>query len=173
MRSKIAKSIASQDVLKLNKKNLKAIINEVEKTNYGWGGIYNQRDCSSMLRDLYAPFGIWLPRNSSQQAKIGKVIFLKDKTDKEKVQIIKEKAIPFKTLLYKRGHIVLYLGTYNEKIIIFHNAWGIKTKKDGVEGRYVVGKPVYTTLQFGRGLKDYDETSEILKNLISMNILIN
>ena len=173
VKSKISKNIASKDVLKLTKQNLKSIINEVKLTNYGWGGMYGQRDCSSMLRDLYAPFGIWLPRNSYQQAQVGKVISLKNKTDEEKIKLIKEKAIAFKTLLYKKGHIVLYLGTYEDEIIVFHNTWGIKTKKDGLESRFVVGKPVFSTLSFGRGLNDYDESSEILKNLKSMNIIIN
>ena len=173
IKSKISKSIASKEILKLNKQNFKNIINEVKQTNYGWGGMYGQRDCSSMLRDLYAPFGIWLPRNSYQQAQVGKIILLKNKSNKEKIEIIKNKAIPFQTLLYKKGHIVLYLGTYKDEIIIFHNTWGIKTKKDGIEGRFVIGKPVFSTLSFGKGLRDYDESSAILTNLKSMNIITN
>jgi len=173
VKSKIPKNIASKDILKLTKQNLKTIINEVKRTNYGWGGMYGQRDCSSMLRDLYSPFGIWLPRNSYQQAKVGKIISFEDKTNKEKIAIIKEKAIPFKTLLYKKGHIVLYVGTYEDEIVIFHNTWGIKTKKNGTEGRFVIGRPVFSTLSFGKGLRYYDESSEILTNLKSMNILTN
>jgi len=169
--SKILKTIASRNLLKLDDKNLNNIINEVSKTNYGWGGIYNQRDCSSMLRDLYAPFGIWLPRNSYRQSLVGKVISLKNLNDKEKIKLIKTTAIPFQTLLYKKGHIVLYVGTYDDEIIIFHNTWGIKTMQDGVEGRVVIGKPVLSTLRLGSHQKHYDENSEILKNLKSMNIL--
>ena len=74
LKSKISKNISTNKILKFTKENLNMIVREVSKTNYGWGGLYGQRDCSSMLRDLYAPFGIWLPRNSSRQAKIGKVI---------------------------------------------------------------------------------------------------
>ena len=173
IKSKISKNIASENVLKLTRQNLKTIINEVKQTNYGWGGIYGQRDCSSMLRDLYAPFGIWLPRNSYQQAQVGKVISLDKKSDEEKIILIKDKAVPFKTLLYKKGHILLYLGTYKDEIIVLHNAWGIKTKLNGVEGRFVIGKPVFSTLSFGKGLSDYDESSEILTNLKSMNIITN
>ena len=169
--SKISKDIASKEVLKLNKNNFKAIINEVKQTNYGWGGMYGQRDCSSMIRDLYAPFGIWLPRNSSKQAKIGKVISLENKTKKEKIAFIKENALAFKTLLYKKGHILLYLGIYKDEIIVFHNVWGVKTKKNEIEGRFIIGKPVFSTLNLGNGLEYYDETSSILKNLKSMNIL--
>jgi hypothetical protein len=144
---------------------------EVFKSNYGWGGMYGQRDCSSMLRDMYAPFGIWLPRNSSQQAKVGKIINLENLTDDEKIAIIKNQAVPFQTLLYKEGHIVLYVGTFENEIVVFHNTWGIKTKKDDIEGRVVVGKTVFSTLRLGEDVQDYDKEGEILTNLKSMNIL--
>lgn len=171
LESKISKNIATKETMSLNETNLSAIINEVSKTNYGWGGMYEQRDCSSMLRDMYAPFGIWLPRNSNQQSKIGSVISLERLSNSGKIKVIREKAIPFETLLYKKGHIVLYVGTYDDEIIVFHNTWGIKTKKDGVEGRVVIGKPVFSTLKLGRNHPDYDESGELLRNLISMNIL--
>jgi len=171
IRSKILKNIASKNYLQLNKENLKNIIDEVSKTNYGWGGMYEQRDCSSMLRDLYAPFGIWLPRNSYQQSKVGQVISFENLDSNQKIKLIKEKAVPFQTLLYKKGHIVLYVGTYNDEIIIFHNAWGIKTIKDGYDGRIIIGKPIFSTLKLGKNQRFYDKNSEILKNLKSMNIL--
>ena len=172
-KSKISKEISSSSILNLNKKNLANIINEVSKSKYGWGGMYEQRDCSSTLRDMFAPFGIWLPRNSYQQSKVGEVISLENLTNDEKVALIKEKAIPFKTLLYKKGHIVLYLGIYNDEIIIFHNTWGIKTMIDGVEGRIVIGKSIFSSLKLGENQAGYDKNSEILKNLKSINILIN
>jgi len=171
LKSKISKNIAIKGILTLNRKNLANIVNEVSATNYGWGGVYEQRDCSSMLRDLFAPFGIWLPRNSYQQSKAGRVINLKNLSDEDKVRLIKEQGVPFETLLYKKGHIVLYVGTYNDEIIAFHNTWGIKTKKDDIEGRVVIGKPIFSTLKLGKNQVNYDKESEILRNLKSMNIL--
>lgn len=171
IKSKISKTVASKEILKLNSDNLTSIINEVSSTNYGWGGVYEQRDCSSMLRDIFAPFGIWLPRNSYRQSKIGKVVDFDGMSDEDKIKLIKEQAVPFETLLYKRGHIVLYVGTYNDEVIIFHNTWGIKTKKNGIEGRVIIGKPVFSTLRLGKDQRYYNEDAEILKNLKSMNIL--
>jgi len=168
---KISKEISRKGILNLDRESLRSIMSEVFKSNYGWGGMYGQRDCSSMLRDMYAPFGIWLPRNSSQQAKVGKIIELENLSDDEKISIIKDKAIPFQTLLYKQGHIVLYVGTFEDEIVVFHNTWGIKTKKDDVEGRVVVGKTVFSTLRLGENLENYDKEGEILRNLKSMNIL--
>lgn len=168
---KIPKNIASKNILTINGDNLSNIISEVSLSNYGWGGMYGQRDCSSTLRDIFAPFGIWLPRNSSQQAKVGKIISLKDLSDGEKVKLIKERAVAFETLLYRKGHIVLYVGMHNDEIIVLHNTWGIKTKKDEVSGRIIVGKTILSSLKLGKNQKNYDEESELLKNLVSMNIL--
>ena len=170
-RIKISKDIASKELLKINKNNLNTIINEISKTNYGWGGIYGQRDCSSTLMDLFSPFGIWLPRNSSKQGNIGEVIDIETLDEDEKIKIIKEKAIPFKTFLYKRGHIMLYVGTYNDKIIIFHNTWGIKTKDGKKEGRFLIGKTIFSTLKVGKELKNYDQSAELLRNIKSLNII--
>lgn len=169
--STIPKEIATKEILNLSAENLSEITKEVSKTNYGWGGMYEQRDCSSMLRDMFTPFGIWLPRNSYQQSKVGKIISLKDMSEEKKIITIKEKAIPFQTLLYKKGHIVLYVGTYNDDIVVFHNTWGIKTKKDGVEGRLIIGRAIFSTLKLGEEQKDYDKSSELLKNMTSMNII--
>ena len=170
-RVKISKSIAKKEVLNLDRDSLSSVMNEVFEDNYGWGGMYGQRDCSSMLRDMYAPFGIWLPRNSTEQAKIGEVISLENLSDDEKISIIKDKAVPFETLLYVKGHIVLYVGLLDEEIIIFHNTWGVKTIEDGVMGRAVIGKTIFSTLELGNDLPNYDRESSILKNLKSMNTL--
>lgn len=173
LKSKISKDMAHKGIFAINRTNMQNIITSIFNTNYGWGGMYGQRDCSSTIRDLYAPFGIWLPRNSFKQAKIGKVISMKNMSNEEKIKLIKEKAIPFQTLLYKRGHIVLYAGTYKNKIIIFHNTWGIKTKKDGVESRIIIGKTVFSSLMLGEKQKNYDKNASILSHLESMNILTN
>jgi cell wall-associated NlpC family hydrolase len=167
----ISKDIASKNTLPFNRYNLNNIIHEVSKTKYGWGGLYEQRDCSSTIMDIFAPFGIYLPRNSSNQSKFGKVIKLDGLSDEEKINVIKSKGVPFETLLYKRGHIMLYVGIYKGDIVIYQNVWGIKTKNNSKEGRFIVGKPVFTTLRFGKELSNYDESAELLKNLKSMNIL--
>ena len=34
---------------------------------YGWGGMFNSRDCASLIMDVYRTMGIKLPRNSEEQ----------------------------------------------------------------------------------------------------------
>ena len=171
IKSKINKKSAHKNSLKFNTQNINSILNEISKSNYGWGGIYGQRDCSSTLRDFYAPFGLWLPRNSSQQVKVGTIISVESLTKSEKLKIIKEKAIPFRTLIYKKGHIGVYVGTYNDKAIMYQNVWGVKTVKNAIEGRFIIGKPIFSTLQVGSNLKEFDSNSSMLADLKSLSTL--
>ncbi len=157
--------------LLLNQNNLTAITNELIGRNYGWGGLYEERDCSSTLRDIFASFGIWLPRNSSKQAKVGKVISLEHLSEHEKITSIKNRAIPFETILYRKGHVLLYLGMYEDEIMVFHDTWGIRTLDGNKEGRKIIGKTIISTLKLGSKLPNYDPSHSHLKNLISMNIV--
>lgn len=168
-KAKLSKDIAHKGFISFNAKNLENIMGELLHSNYGWGGVYGQRDCSSTLKDMFAPFGLWLPRNSYQQSKIGTMVSLDGLSEGEKINLIKEKAIPFKTLLYKKGHIVLYTGIVDNEITIFQNMWGVKTKKNGKEGRFIVGKAIFSRLNLGKKLSTYDENASLLKNLKSIN----
>jgi len=155
----------------LNQKNLSKITEGVMHSNYGWGGLYEERDCSSTLRDIYTPFGIWVPRNSRQQSKVGKIISLKGLNDQDKENKIRTEAIPFETFLHRKGHIMLYLGVYEDNIMILHNMWGIKTVNDNEEeGRIIVGKVVISTLDIGSEQAGYDYSTSLLPKLDRMNI---
>jgi hypothetical protein len=168
---KLPKESYHKGILRFTGQNINRILSRLQKNIYGWGGLYGQRDCSATIRDFFAPFGIWLPRNSSKQSKIGKIISFEGMSDQEKIVTIKKYAIPFQTLLYKQGHIVLYVGIFTNKVIIFHNTWGIKTSYWGKVGRFIIGKPIFSTLDFGQNIKGYEKKSSILHHLKSMNIL--
>ena len=165
----ISKSIAHIGNIEFNSENLKQVLDDIKKSKYGWGGLYGERDCSSTLRDLFAPFGMWLPRNSSRQSRVGEIVSLDNLNKKEKLKKIKSLGVPFRTLLYKKGHIVLYVGVNKGEVIILQNVWGVKTKKEGKEGRYIVGKVVFSTLELGKELENYDADASLLKKLKSMN----
>ncbi len=170
-KSLLSSTVAHSGILAFNAKNINAVIVELQKMHYGWGGMYGQRDCSSTIRDFFAPFGVWLPRNSSKQAKIGKVISFNGMSDKEKIATIKKEGVAFKTLLYKQGHILLYVGVRHDKVIVFQNMWGIKTIKNGKLGRFIVGRAVFSTLEIGKNLYYYDKKASLLSHLKSMNIV--
>lgn len=79
---------------------------------YGWGGMLESMDCSMLTRNVYKCCGFVLPRNTNwQQAIPGTRTDLEGKTDEEKMEILEN--MPACTMLYMKGHTVLYLGTEN------------------------------------------------------------
>ena len=66
---------------------------------------------------------------------------------------------------------MLYVGKHNGRAIIFHNVWGIKTIKDSIEGRLIVGRPVFSTLELGSRQPNYDKDAKLLEKIKSINIL--
>ena len=119
---------------------------------YGWGGLYGWRDCSSSVKELFAPFGLWLDRNSGDQAKNGARFFdLAGLDPAEKAALIRERAIPLASLLWMPGHIMLYVGQGEDGPLVWHSMWGAKTWEPfRGEGRAVVGQTAVTTLNPGR-----------------------
>lgn len=126
--------------------------------NYGWGGLLGNRDCSSTMRDLFVPFGIWLGRNSAEQGQNGgEFIDLREKSVAEKEQLILSKGTPLTTLIWLKGHIGLYLGPapQSSEPLLLHNIWGVRTI-DSKEnpGREVLGRLVITSLRPGEERSD-------------------
>ena len=180
--------------LAFNQTSIKALIEQLLGTKYGWGGIDEGRDCSSTLKDFFTPFGIWLPRNSRAQKEVGKKFLIQgDKS--QKLNTIKQKAIPFLTILYKPGHSMLYLGNSKEGLpLIFHNVWGIKPilqnqelkvvakqrnslgvfgvneKEGGISARYIIGRTSITSVDPEAPFPNITFDS-FMKNMESGNII--
>ncbi|HHH72531.1 MAG TPA: glycoside hydrolase, partial [Sulfuricurvum sp.] len=169
----IAKDAAAAVPMRFDRANLQRVIAPMLQTKYGWGGLFRERDCSSTIRDIFAPFGIWLPRNSYQQSQVGRVVSLKGMDDEAKLALIAREGKPFETLLYLKGHIVLYLGHYNGEPAVLHTIWGIKTvQNNATMGRHIVGKTVISSLRFGKELEGYTPEHSLLHKLESMNFIL-
>lgn len=168
---RISKESAHLGYHLFNKEDLIKIGSHMLRNTYGWGGMFGERDCSSMIRDMLTPFGIWLPRNSASQAKKGEVISFNGLNNAQKLALIKEKGIPFETILYKKGHVLLYIGIYEGQVMVIHNIWGIRTiDTAGKKGRVIIGKAVISTLQLGQEVENFDSNNMLLTKLVSMNI---
>lgn len=140
---------------------------------YTWGQSFTGRDCSATVRDMFAPFGVWLPRNSSKQARTGRVISLSELTPERREKHLLAEGIPFLTLVRVPGHIMLYIGEYEGRAALLHTIWGLRTRNLwGPEGRWLIGKTVITTLEPGleqAGL--FLDISNLRNRVESMNIL--
>ena len=157
--------------LPLTAKTIAQIGNRMLGQPYGWGGYLGNRDCSLALRDLFIPFGVWLPRNSSAQARAWQFIGFEKSSPAGKEGIITSEGIPFATLLAMRGHIMLYLGTYKGQPVMFHDIWGIRTENAGREGRHIIGAAVVTSLEPGAELSNVPRENLILPRLRGMSVL--
>ncbi len=162
-------NLIARKPIKFNAFNLAHISNQLVGEPYGWGGKLQSRDCSALTRDFFAPFGIYLPRNSSQQAKesSGMYMSLSGLTEKEKQEAILSNAQPFRTLLYVPGHIMLYLGERNGNPIILHNYWGVRLKSGK---KRVLGRAIITTTRIGLERSDVKKDtmlSQTLKGIVN------
>lgn len=154
----INKNAASLMPLVASKKNIATIINQLQNRPYGWGGAFFYNDCSQELKSLFTPFGIWLPRNSSQQAKLNASMDLSKNTLDERLAALKEKGHPLMTIIYIGGHVMLYVGnkTTNNGVeaVTYQNVWGLSPANK--DKRYVIGQALFLPL-----LKQYPENAEI------------
>ncbi len=159
--------------LALNAANVTRVANELMNEPYGWGGLEEKRDCSSTLMDFFAPFGIWLPRNSGDQAKkAGTFIDLKGLSPEEKEKAILKQGLPYFTLLWLKGHIMLYIGSQEGRALVFHNFWSVKTSDGrGRTGKKIIGRSAITTLNPGEELRQGKSEGNILPNILGMTLL--
>ena len=139
---------------------------------YGWGGMFGDRDCSALTRELLTPFGIWLPRNSLSQARSGRRIMLDGMSIKEKEKAILRDGVPFLTLVWLRGHIMLYVGPYKGRPAIFHNVWGVRTVEGASDNeRFVIGRAVVSSITPGSELRNLYRTTTFGDRVNSITVL--
>lgn len=129
-----------------NKEKIATLLSQVMGKQYGWGGLYEERDCSALVRDIYALNGIFLPRNSKAQGFFGKMHQdISTLELKEKEEYIITNGEPFYTILWLQGHIAIYIGTYKGRAMVAHSSWAINEGKS----KKVLGGIVITDLHIG------------------------
>ncbi|MCQ2709718.1 SH3 domain-containing protein [Helicobacter pylori] len=127
--------------------NMAYFIDTMLGQKYGWGGLLGNRDCSAFTRDSFANFGILLPRNSYAQSRYANnYVDLSSMKAKEKEDYILKNATPFGTLIYLKGHIMLYLGERNHQAIVAHSIWSVQTQKHFKTLSHKIGGVVITSL---------------------------
>ena len=135
-------------------KNLVGIINQLKNRPYGWGGNFFFNDCSQEMKSLFTPLGIWLPRNSAQQSRMGTPLNLANSSVDERIAILKEKGHGLMTIIYIGGHVMLYIGNKDGDAITYQNVWGMSPENR--DKRYVIGQSLFFPL-----LKQYPEIPEV------------
>jgi cell wall-associated NlpC family hydrolase len=134
-------------------KNVLKLIKQLKNRPYGWGGAFFFNDCSQEMKSIFTPLGIWLPRNSAQQAKSGASLDLSNNTVDERLKLLQERGHPLMTIIYIGGHVMLYVAPSKAGAITYQNIWGLAPSNR--DKRYVIGQSVFLPL-----LKYYAENSD-------------
>ncbi len=137
---------------------------------YGWGGMYEERDCSSYIMDIFGCFNIKLPRNSASQAKASKlVISLEGMERTTRIELIK--SLPGGiSLLQMPGHIMVYLGEVDGTPYAIHDFWGWRTPSgNGTDIVHRAARVAVTDLMLGEG----SERGSFINRLTYITILGN
>lgn len=145
---KIDKNKVSPFPLAFNDKNLKHQISKLLGLPYGWGGYDFERDCSLFLRDIFASFGIYLPRNSLAQNNAFTHFDVSFLSNTQKQNFLKKFGKAYLTLLYMRGHIMLYAGTLEGENVAIHDIWGLRINEFD---RLLIAQSAITSLEVGKG----------------------
>ncbi len=122
---------------------------------YGWGDLYEGRDCSRFIMDIYRCFGFNMPRNSLRQSQFNSKYRsdIQHLPENEKIELLK-KYDGRPAVLYTPGHIMLFLGVIDGKPYIIHSAWAYNSEPGFFtrETKYV-GRVVVSDTSLGQGSK--------------------
>jgi hypothetical protein len=126
-----------------------------------------------MVQDYFRIFGIGLPRNSLGQIEYPQGTFtdLSGLSDQEKERTIMEKGIAYRTILYCKGHVGLYVGAVGGRPLMMHALWGIYLEAHrGMECTNVVGVSLVSYLDYGKELKTVNKNKLFIKRLSGMRV---
>ncbi|TXI99963.1 MAG: NlpC-P60 family protein [Neisseriales bacterium] len=162
-KTKLSQSSAVVMPLSLTPENIARIMRNQIGKQYGWGSMFFNYDCSAEMKALFAPFGIYLPRNSGFQSLAGKTVILDNLSSAEREQYLLKNGHKLLTLVQIPGHILLYIGNYanpnstqHELVAMsYQNIWGMKTSAN--DTRYVIGGSVLLPL-----LAQYPEQTDLM-----------
>ena len=122
---------------------------------YGWGGMYEERDCSNYVLDVYRSFGIILPRNSSKQAEASRAVITLDGMNRPTRMQVLNSSPGGITILRLPGHVMIYLGDVNGKPYMAHDFWAWRTPAEdgGPDITHRAARIAVTDFLLGEGSK--------------------
>ena len=139
---------------------------------YGWGHDYDGRDCSGFLSDVFATFGVRMPRNTGDQAR--SPVFAHrsfDDTASRADRMRAVAALQVGDLVYIPGHVLMVVGFENGEPWVIHDVQGVSVR-DGDALRRIPLNGVSVTpllpLQFDAGHDYIDRMTSIAHPLASL-----
>ncbi|MDR2871759.1 MAG: SH3 domain-containing protein, partial [Xanthomonadaceae bacterium] len=114
------------DYLPLTPRNLLTQSFKFLGERYGWGHAYEGRDCSGLVSEIYASFGVLLPRNTGDQAAspaLNRIAFDTPVSHEQRLQTIR--ALQVGDLVYIPGHVMLVIGHADGMTWVIHDTVGV------------------------------------------------
>lgn len=145
--------------------------NEMLGQTYAWGGSGQGRDCSLAMRDLFLPFGLWLPRNSRGQVRNGSYLNVEKLSPAARHAKILREGKPFMTLLGFPGHVGLYLGEHEGQAVMLHTILGLRTSNEEQMYRHIIGRCIISTLKPGKETPEIQIDESLLERLHGLRVL--
>lgn len=119
---------------------------------YSWGGYNGEQDCSSFIGQIFNCFGVVLPETSFQKIKCGSlpIQFNNDELSDIKDKAIVKDAVAGLSLVYFPGHIMLYVGSDNNKPYVIHAINGLSAyNQDNEKTTTYINKIILSDLDIG------------------------
>ena len=128
---------------------------------YGWGGMFDARDCSAFVMDVYRSFGLMLPRNGDEQEQsAGRTVSFASLGTGQRYELL-DSLLPGASL-HTPTHEMLYLGEHEGLHYVIHDitSYGDPDREnaDGSLARVELNRVTVTdlslTLRSGRTIID-------------------
>jgi hypothetical protein len=120
---------------------------------YGWGGMFNARDCSAFVMDVYKSFGLMLPRNGDEQERsAGVTVSFESLSTRQRYDLL-DTLLPGASL-HTPTHELLYLGRHEGLYYVIHDITSYgnanQPNSDGSLGKIVLNRVAVTDLSLPR-----------------------
>lgn len=128
---------------------------------YGWGGMFEARDCSAFVMDVYRSFGLMLPRNGDEQEQsAGRTVSFASLDTGRRYELL-DSLLPGASL-HTPTHEMLYLGEHEGLHYVIHDITSYgdtdQVNADGSLARVELNRVAVTdlslTLRSGRTIID-------------------
>lgn len=140
------KTDSNADYLPLTQTNIVRQAFKFLGERYGWGHLYNGRDCSGFVSDVYRSMGVQMPRNTGDQAS-SPALHFRAFTAKDdhatRMKAIAEAQVG--DLIYIPGHVMMFLGWDNGQPYVIHDVGGLVFRDSSGKMRWTKTNEVSVT----------------------------
>ncbi len=99
---------------------------------YGWGHDYAGRDCSGFVADVFATFGVRMPRNTGDQARSPAFAHQAfDASASRAARLSAVAALQVGDLVYIPGHVLMVIGREADGPWVIHDVNGVSVREGG------------------------------------------